>query len=189
MEDSSSDPSSHVTNATRVFVILALEGRETGIIGLLGYQLSSRFSKRPCLKKIWLSVINQGTGVSTLASAYRHAGIFTYVHTHIRAQIHTPLPLPLIPLPSSSINLTTPNASAEKSYWIWCCFTQNNILNIHLYYIMYSNSFFKTEYHSTAYFMFILVIHLIFGSFGYFHKHRYTHISLRLGFQLSRVFN
>lgn len=108
MEDSSSDPSSHVKNATRVSVILALEGRETGIIGLLGYQLSSRFSKSPCLKKIWLSVINQGTGVSTLASAYRHAGIFTYVHTHIRAQIHTPLPLPSFP---STLQLYKPHYS------------------------------------------------------------------------------
>lgn len=84
-----SDPSSHVKNATRVSVIVSLEGRETGIVELIGYQLSSRFSKRPCLKKIWLSVIKQGTGLSTLASAYRHAGIFTYMHTHIHAQIHT----------------------------------------------------------------------------------------------------
>lgn len=56
-----SDPSSPVKNATRVSVILALEGRETGIIELIGYQLSSRFSKRPCLKRIRLSVIKQGT--------------------------------------------------------------------------------------------------------------------------------
>lgn len=96
MEDSSSDPGSHIKNATRVFVIVALEGRETGIIGLLGYQLGSRFSKRPCLKKIRLSVITQGTGLSTLASAKRQADIVTYAHTHIRAQVHTPLPLPLI---------------------------------------------------------------------------------------------
>lgn len=56
-----SDPSSPGKNATRVSVILALEGRETGIMELIGYQLSSRFSKRPCLKRIWLSVIKQGT--------------------------------------------------------------------------------------------------------------------------------
>lgn len=46
-----SDPSSHGKNATCVSVMLALEGRETGIMELIGYQLSSKFSKETLPKE------------------------------------------------------------------------------------------------------------------------------------------